>query len=82
MTTLAHQITRQCEGSMYPAIHIKHTLLHTVSYITVNVVPKELVERLEEAGDTKDDKCVVVVQSEGRVVNQAFLDFESGGKFP
>ena len=82
MTTLTHQVTGQCECSVDPTVDIKDTLLHPITNITVNVVTKELVESLEEAGDAEDDKCVVVVKSEGCVVYQTFLNFESWGEFP
>ena len=69
------QLGRERERAVDPAVRVEHASGHP-AHVTTDRIAKILFASLQETGNAEDGKCVLVVQSEGGVVNQTILELE------
>ena len=67
------ELGRKCECAMDPAVGLEHTSGDAVDD-AVNGVAEVLLGRLQEGGEAEESKGELVVQPEGGIVDQAFLE--------
>ena len=60
---------------MDPAVRVEHPSRDSAD-ITTDGIAKVLFASLQEAGNTENGKCVLIMESEGGVVNQTILELK------